>query len=532
MAIPRSCTVLIVGGGPAGSYAAAALAREGIDTVLLEADKFPRYHVGESVVPSLRYFFKFIEFDEIFSSYGFFRKNGGVIKIAQSQPDAYSDFLAELGPNEYAWNIIRSESDDLMFRYAGTCGAHIFDETKVEDIHFEPYSNETAPGSTENNSGLPYSNKPVSASWVRKVDGTSGSITFKYLIDASGKRGLLSTKYLKNRKVNENLKNVASWGYWKTDKVYGPGTIMEGAPYFEALEDCSGWAWYIPLHDGTRSIGLVQDQKMMAEKKKSLGRPSTLDFFNECMKMAPNTKDLLKDAELVSDIKSASDWSYTASTYHIPNARICGDAGSFIDPLFSSGVHLAIASGLSAAATICASIRGDCDEATAGSWHSKKTVESYTRYFLIVSSTTKQMRQQQDPVIRGMNEGFEKALGLFNPVVQGTADADAKNKFSKADMSKTLEFCFRAIIDVPSEKRNNDAVQGNLECLRKHLTPDKVEILETLRSRRMIRDDHFELDNYTLDTIDGYAPNLVRGKLGLIKAEQANIENPRILAAK
>lgn len=93
---------------------------------------------------------------------------------------------------------------------------------------------------------------------------------------------------------------------------------------------------------------------MANEKKKELGRPSTSDFYQQCLQMAPRISELLSAAELISDIKSASDWSYTASTYHLTNARICGDAGSFIDPLFSSGVHLAITGGLSAATTIAA----------------------------------------------------------------------------------------------------------------------------------------------------------------------------------
>lgn len=172
----------------------------------------------------------------------------------------------------------------------------------------------------------------------------------------------------------------------------------------------------MPLHDGTRSVGIVQDQQMATNKKRELGRPSTLEFYKTCLDMVPGTKKLLDGAELVTEIKSASDWSYTASTYHLPNMRICGDAGCFIDPLFSSGVHLAVTGGLSAAATIAASIRGDCDEQTAGSWHSKKTVESYTRFFLAVSSATKQIRNQHEPIIQDMDEaGFQRAFDLFRP---------------------------------------------------------------------------------------------------------------------
>lgn len=184
--VPESCSVLVIGGGPAGSFAAASLAREGIDTVLLEADQHPRYHIGESLLPSIRHFLKFIDADDKFKKFGFMHKNGAAFKLNRSQPPAYTDFIAANGPDGHSWNVIRSDADEILFKHAGECGAHIFDQTKVTSIEFE-----------DTTTSLPVG-RPTSATWSRK-DGSTGIVKFDYLVDASGRAGLISTKYLKNR---------------------------------------------------------------------------------------------------------------------------------------------------------------------------------------------------------------------------------------------------------------------------------------------------------------------------------------------
>lgn len=118
---------------------------------------------------------------------------------------------------------MRSESDLLMFQHASESGAHTFDGTRVESIEFESIRSSQ------------HLERPVAAKWSRK-DGRSGTITFDYLVDASGRAGIMSTKYLKNRKFNEGLKNVATWGYWKGARTYALGTEREGQPFFEALD--------------------------------------------------------------------------------------------------------------------------------------------------------------------------------------------------------------------------------------------------------------------------------------------------------
>jgi flavin-dependent dehydrogenase len=143
-----------------------------------------------------------------------------------------TDFIAAGGPGGYAWNVVRSEADDLLFKHAADCGVKTFDGTKVNSIEFA--SPDQGSGADAQKFG-----RPVSATWSCK-DGTSGTITLDYLIDASGRAGLISTKYLKNRSFNQGLKNIASWGYWKGGGVHGVGTHKEGAPYFEALKGTPG----------------------------------------------------------------------------------------------------------------------------------------------------------------------------------------------------------------------------------------------------------------------------------------------------
>ncbi|KAK3323013.1 hypothetical protein B0H66DRAFT_442669, partial [Apodospora peruviana] len=107
-------------------------------------------------------------------------------------------FIAVNGPDGYAWNVVRSESDMLMFEHASHCGARVFDHNKVESIGFDGQG------------------QPTSARWLsRKDGGSTGTIRVEYLVDATGRAGLLSTKYLKNRKFNQGIKNLANWGYWK-----------------------------------------------------------------------------------------------------------------------------------------------------------------------------------------------------------------------------------------------------------------------------------------------------------------------------
>ncbi|KAJ7729414.1 hypothetical protein B0H14DRAFT_2190918, partial [Mycena olivaceomarginata] len=184
-------------------------AREGISVTVLESAKFPRYHVGESLIPSVRHYMRFIGADEKLASHGFANKPGSAIKFNQYKREGYTDFMA-LGTDNAAFNVVRSEFDHLLMNHARSCGASVYEQTKVTSISFSSVDPK----------------RPVSVSCnpAPEWDVVTGTTTFTHRIDASGRAGLMSAGYLKNRHFNSSLKNVACWGYWSGAGIYGGGT--------------------------------------------------------------------------------------------------------------------------------------------------------------------------------------------------------------------------------------------------------------------------------------------------------------------
>ncbi|KAL8941209.1 MAG: hypothetical protein Q9216_002386 [Gyalolechia sp. 2 TL-2023] len=487
MSIPEKCTVLVVGGGPGGSY-----------TV------------------------------------------GGAFKLNPKQREGYTDFIVARGPENYSWNVIRSEADNLIFQHARASGAAAFDGVKVNEVFFTPMSPES---DTDSSEPPPLrTGRPVSAAWQSKADGKSGTISFDYIVDASGRAGLLNN-YMKGRQYNSSLNNVACWAYWRGTDVYAAGTDRANVPYFEALRDESGWAWLIPLHNGTTSVGVVMKQELQVAKKKAMSSPSSKEFYLESLKLAPNVLELIGDATLETEIKNASDFSYSSSSYASPYARIVGDAGCFIDPFFSSGVHLAMVGGLSAATTISAAIRGDCEESVAAKWHSGKISEGYSRFLLVVLSAYKQMRRQDQSILSGVDaDNFDEAFNAFKPIIQGTADTTST--VSHVNMDQTIDFCANAFDSVHPEDRvkvldkmataigenggdgadapslSEGEVQSRIDTLRKTLDPEEKKVLDFIRARRIIKtEETLDIDHFTTNVIDGMAPHLERGNLTLVNAK-------------
>lgn len=172
-------------------------------------------------------------------------------------------------------------------------------------------------------------------------------------------------------------------------------------------------------------MGAVLRKDIFEERKKSLGEGATnSQMMNECIKLCPTIQSLLEPAELVTDIKQATDYSYSATAYAGPNFRIVGDAGCFIDPFFSSGAHLALTGALAAAVTIKASINGDCSEYQASKFHAKKVDEGYNLFLLVVLAALKQIRMQENPVLSDIDEaGFDQAFNFLKPGTSPQGDS-------------------------------------------------------------------------------------------------------------
>jgi len=341
---------------------------------------------------------------------------------------------------------------------------------------------------------------------------------------------MMSTKYLKNRKFNASLRNVAFWGYWTGAGKYGKGTKRENAPWFEALTDETGWVWFIPLHDNKVSIGVVLSEASSKVKKAKITEAdSNKAHYLTQLQLAPGAIALLGEGKLIGEVQSAGDYSYSATAYGGPGYRIAGDAAAFIDPFFSSGVHLAFTGGLSAASTIAASIRGHCTEEEAIAFHNDKIGVGYTRFLLVVLGIYKQINSQESPVFSDINEdNFDRAFDFLRPIIQGAADTD--RTVTENHIQSTLDFCAHALGGATPEmhekvaKRLDPALMAadgpvmSTKAVAAAVGEEDEEAKQVvwgINSRKAVNTIYDWEDNFRGEAFNGWIVTLKRGRLGL-----------------
>jgi flavin-dependent dehydrogenase len=359
--IPKTTRILVIGGGPGGSSAATFLAREGFEVTLLEQAHFPRYHIGESLLPSMLEILDLLGVREKLEAHGFVRKEGAYLEWGA---ESWALNFGEMSGNfTHSFQVVRSEFDQLLLEHARSQGVQAFEGVEVRSLSFD-------------------GPRPVSAHWVRKVDNGApageGDITFDYLIDASGRWSLMSTRYLRNRRYHKIFQNVGIWGYWKgADRM---ATGRDGDIAVSSIPN--GWLWGIPLHDGTMSVGVVMHKDTVTLKK-----PVNLEaIYAQAIQDSPLITKILRDAELVSPVQSEMDYSYASENFCGPGYFMVGDAAAFLDPLLSSGVHLATFSAMLAAASLISFYRSEVTEDEMQSFFEKSYRQAYLRFLVFLSA--------------------------------------------------------------------------------------------------------------------------------------------------
>ncbi len=462
--------VLVAGGGPAGSMTAILMAREGFDVVLCEQSKFPRYHIGESMLTSAIPLLDFAGLRDRIEQHGFVRKYGGFFRVKQGEPAGHVDFT-KLSRYRHSYQVVRSEFDALLLDHAHASGAEVRQETTVDSIVVED-------------------GRPVAAA-VHGPDGGNETIPFDYIVDATGQVGLLSTKYFGSRQEEEAFANVAVGGYFRGARPYRDdgGKEHPGAFSMEALTDGSGWTWAIPLHDGTLSVGVVVHRDIYKENRKSCG--SLEEYFTKSLERSPDITSLIAGAQREGEVRLWRDYSYFATAFAGRNYRLAGDAAGFIDPLFSTGIHMAFLGALSSAATIAAVVNGEVNEETAISFHERCLRQSYTRFMLTVAGFYSQIRNQDSIVLPSVSrDNFQLAFDLIQPVVSGNADVNA-DEIPPDLLHRAMEFTTATMLEV-------------------HDIRSKSPVARLLKSRIM---DDAITDRFA--AVDGMYVRLERGRLGL-----------------
>ncbi len=354
----RRTQVLVVGGGPAGSTAATLLAREGFRVTLIEREVFPRYHIGESLLVALNHIFDVLGLREKLEAHGFQKKTGAFFEWGNER--WLFDWSKLPGQHRSSFQVKRSEFDQILLEHAKSQGVQVHEGVLVRSLTFD-------------------GDRPVQAKWQVVGGDAHGEIDFDYLVDASGRSGIMANRYLNSRRQNEAFQNIAVWGYYTG--VKHPDVGLTGPILVGSVPE--GWTWTIPLHDGTTSVGLVVHEKYFQEQKKTT---TVKDIFLEGIARSRLASEAIEEAELVSDIRVEGDYSYLSTVLAGPGYFLSGDSAAFLDPLLSSGVHLATYSGMLAAASICSIMRGEISEEDAVTFYSTCYREHYLRWMLIVST--------------------------------------------------------------------------------------------------------------------------------------------------
>jgi FADH2-dependent halogenase len=321
--------VAVIGGGPGGSSTATALARRGRRVLLLERDRFPRFHIGESQLPWINGVLDALGARDAVAEAGFVEKWGASFWEIDGRPAAYVDFTAAVEtPVPQTYQVPRARFDEVLLRHAERAGVIVREGHRAVDAAFE------RDGVTLRYAG---------------PDGAEETARVAAVVDASGRAGFLARR-IGGYENDAMLQHVAVHAQY--EGIPRPEGRAAGDIRVLTRGDV-GWIWLIPISETLTSVGAVVPQELHRREARATADQS-LDHY---LSGTPAAPALLKDARRVSPARFDADYSYVARTMAGDRWVAVGDASCFLDPIFSTGVLLAMQGGLEAAEAIDAGLR-------------------------------------------------------------------------------------------------------------------------------------------------------------------------------
>ena len=342
MTVASEYDVVVIGGGPAGSTTSTILAQGGLKVGLFEREKFPRFHIGESLIPETYWVLKRLNMLAKMQQSHFVKKYSVQFINASGKLSAPFYFW-DNKPHECSqtWQVVRSEFDQMLLDNARQHGVDAFDGVHVIEVLFEG----------DRATGV-----------AIKHDGQRREVRARVVVDASGQAALLMNR-MKLRLWDPVLNKGAIWTYW--EGAYRDTGRDEGATMVIQTPGKEGWFWNIPLHDNIVSLGVVAPFDYLF-KRRTGNHEQT---YQEEVEHTPAVKERLKNAKRVTGYFATRDYSYRSTQCAGDGWVLVGDAFGFLDPLYSSGVLLALKSGeLAADAIIDGLKKGDTGGAQLGHW--------------------------------------------------------------------------------------------------------------------------------------------------------------------
>jgi len=337
--------VVVIGGGPAGSTVSTLLAQQGVGVELFERERFPRFHIGESLIPETYWVLKRLNMLPKMQRSHFVKKYSVQFVNASGRLSAPFYFW-DNKPHECSqtWQVARSEFDQMMLENAREHGVVVHEGVRVVDVLFD---GERAIGVT-----------------IQVDGGRRRDVRARIVVDASGQAGLLQNR-LRLRVWDPVLNKGAIWTYW--EGAYRDTGRDEGATMVLQTASRNGWFWYIPLHNNIVSVGVVAPFEYLFKNRNGSGDYART--YQEEVDRCAAVKERVSPGKQVTGYFATKDYSYRATKVAGDGWVMIGDAWGFLDPLYSSGVLLALRSGEMAADAIVEGLAaGDTSGAQLGKW--------------------------------------------------------------------------------------------------------------------------------------------------------------------